>query len=444
MAGVPSSDLIALRGFPQGINNRAAEEAVPPGALRAAKNVDIDDAGKPRRRPGAELVAPLAGLHSLWATDRFPFMLGVHDGAPVAIDHAEDVTALPLALQRPDLPMSWDYAARRVFFSNGVDHGEILTDLTVRPWAPEAPGGQPFAEAVTGSGGLAGGTYQVAITFIDAHGRESGASLPVEVVVAAGQGIRLTGFPAAHDPSTALVRVYCSRPNGDLLYAVQDLPVGLPTFVLGAHSEGALLNKLFLTPMPACSIIRAYGARLVGARGRALVWSEPFQYGLTNAHRNYSPHDGELVMIESAGDAESEGLYVATAAAGGRRAGRTYYLTGPTPTGWQRVIAHPDGVVPGSPTKLPAEALGVQASGLVPVWLTDSGQFVVGLPGGAVVQLHADRYVAPAGAEHASIALREIGGMRHLVATLSGGQVSGMAAVDIAEAEVWKDGARIG
>ena len=43
MAGVRDSELLRFEGWPRGINNRAAEEAVPPDALRAAKNFDLDD-----------------------------------------------------------------------------------------------------------------------------------------------------------------------------------------------------------------------------------------------------------------------------------------------------------------------------------------------------------------------------------------------------------------
>lgn len=444
MAGVNSNELLPLSGFPGGINNRAPEEAVPAGALRAARNVDLDDAGKLRRRPGATEVYGVPGLHSLWAHDRVQWLLGVDPTSGIiGFDVYEDREALGPTLQRPDLPMSWDYAAGRVFASNGVDALELREDGTTQGWATEAPGGQPLASVLASAGGLDAGIYQVAVTFIDVDGRESGATLPVEVELQAGQGIQLTNFPVSTDPRTALVRVYCSAPNGETLFAAQDLPVGLPSFLLGAHTPGAQLDKLFLSTMPPCTIVRAGHGRLWGARGPLLLWSEALMYGLTRGATNYARHDGDVTMIEMVGQGESSGLYVSTAAGAGKRAGRTYYLTSPDPANWQRVVAHHEGAVPGSATQLPARELGFEVPGLVPVWLTGGGQLVAGLPGGQVVELHAANYVAPAGVEHASLALREVGGMRHLIATLRGGQASGLTAVDQAEAEVWKNGARI-
>ena len=443
MAGVRDSELLRFEGWPRGINNRAAEEAVPPDALRAAKNFDLDDAGKPRRRPGPVLAQAAAGLHSLWAHDRFNLMLGVQGGDIVAFDTAEEMQALGAALERPDQPMSYDVIAGAVFASNGWDKTQIQADGSLRPWAAECPGGQPMAAVSAGVGGLHAGTYQVAVTFIDVDGREGGASLPVETEVAAGDGITLTNFPVAVDPRTAMMRVYASHPEGETLYAVQDLALGTSSYLLGVHTPGAALDRLFLTPMPAGQIVRGHAGRQLVASGRLLLWSPALTYGLTLRHKAYQRYDAEITLMEPAGQAEGSGLFVATAAGDGKRAGRTYYLTGPDPQNWQRVIAYPHGAVRGSATQIDAQALGLQQSGLVPVWLTDNGQFVIGTQGGQVIELHADRYVAPHHADHASIALREYRGVRHLIATMKGGQVSGMAAVDLAEAEVWKNGVRI-
>jgi hypothetical protein len=444
MAGIPSQALATFDGWPQGINNRAKEEVVPSRALRAAVNVDLDADGKPQRRPGFELALPLAGLHSLWAHDRFALMLGVQGGTLVGMDFAEDAQVIGDALLTPDAPMSYDLIAGAVYYSNGTDCGTVQQDGSVRAWATEQPAGPPNAVPNAGAGGLVAGTYQVAITFLDVDGRESAASFPVEVDVAQGQGILLSQFPAAVDPRTALVRVYCSKPNGGPLYYVQDLPVGLASFLLGAHQSGKMLDRLFLATMPAGQIVRGHGGRQFVAVRNRLLWSEALMYGLYKPHENWVTHDGDVTLVETAGEAQGAGLFVATAAGQGKGAGRTYFLTGPDPKNWQRVIAYPHGAVPGSARQFEASALGIDGtSGLLPVWLSDHGQFVVGLPSGAVLQLHADRYVAPKGAEHASLALREVDGMRHLIATLRGGQVSGLAAVDVAEAEVWKDGKRI-
>lgn len=438
-----------MGSWPLGIANRVPEDAMPTDddgnvvALRAARNVDIDDAGKVRRRPGATLALERAGLHSVWATDRFPFLLGVDATGIVAMDESEDMVAVGAALERPDLPMAWDHGANRVFASNGYESTEILPDGSRRPWAVEQPSGQPLAAPSASVGGLDKGTYQVAVTFLDIDGRESGSTLPVEVELAQNQGITLSNFPQALDPRTAMVRVYCSAPNGDVLRWAQDLPLGLSSFTLGNHTPGKPLETLFLTTLPPCTALCVHGGRLYGARRNLLVWSEPLNYGLTRRAGGYQPYDGDVTLVARAGEAESAGLYVVTAAAGGRRAGRTYFLTGPRPGEWQRVVAHTHGAVPGSMVRVSAKALRLEAPGDVPVWLTDNGQIVAGLPGGQVIELHEANYAAPERAERAAIALRTVDGMRHLIASLRGGQASSMGSRDVAEAEVWKNGERI-
>lgn len=450
MAGVRSKELLKLGTWPAGIANRGPEEAMPTDedgnviALRSAKNVDIDERGKVRRRPGATLVRAAAGLHSIWAHDRFPYMLGVYDADIVLIDSVENVTPLGLGLTKPDAPMSFDLLAGAVYASNGTDRVQVLEDGSFRAWAAECPGGQPQVTVQAGQGGLAAGTYQVAITFLDADGREGGASLPVEVELDAGDGMLFTNFPVPADPSTTWVRIYCSRPNGEPLYAVQDIPVAMTSFLLGVHQPGAMLDKLLLTALPPGQIVRGHNGRQLVATGNLMLWSPALTYGLTLRHRAYHRYDAPLTLMEPAGEAEGSGLFVATAAGNGKSAGRTYYLTGPDPQNWQRVIAYPQGAVPGSAIKVDAKALGLQSGGIVPVWLADNGRIVAGLPGGQVIELHGDRYVGPARAERASLALREFNGMQHLIATLRGGEVSGLAATDLAVAEVWKDGVKIG
>ncbi len=444
MAGVPDDDLVTMAGWPLGIDNRSKETAIPSDengrvlALRAARNVDLDAAGKPKSRPAAGLAVAMLGLHSLYASDRYPLMFGVHDGALVGFDESLEASTLHAGLLRPDpdTPMSYDVAAGVAFYSNGVDCGMVDALERRRPWAAETPAGPPQVDAYSGAGGLRAGSYQVAITYLEAGGRESAASPAVEVQVAEGEGIRLTSIPVPADAEVTQIRVYCSPANGDLLYAAQDIPPGLATYLLGAHQPGRALDTMFLSPMPAGQIVRTYGARLHVADRNLHRWSEAMRYGLGKLHHNYARYDSDITLLEPVGQAEGSGLFVAAGK-------RTYYLSGPEPTNWQRVIAHPHGAVPGSAQQVEASRLGFDVKGLVPLWLTTEGQFVVGLPGGTVAKLHADRYAAPAGAQRASVAMRDLDGMRHLIATLQGGHTSGLSAQDSAVAEVWKDGVRI-
>lgn len=448
MTGAKIPPPLRFSGWPAGMVNRGREEALPLSelgqqvALRAAVNVDLDDTGKPQRRPGYRRLSETP-THSLWAHPFMPYMLGVQANSLVTLGIDGSSTEVAELTAPPATAMSYAIGPRLVFYSNRHDSGMVWDTGFRRPWATECPNGQPQVEALTAIGGMDAGTYQVAVTFVDDGGRESGATLPVEIDVAADGGIQLTGFPPALTDGPAFVRVYCSAPNGETLFAVGDMPVGVSTYMIGAHTPGALLDKLFLTELPPGQAIAFHGGALHVAVGKYHFWGEPLMQGLTNRTRNYVRYDTDVTMMASAGQAKGSGLFVSVAAAAGRTAGRTYFLNGPDPKQAQRVIAHPHGAVSGSLSFVDAAKLGLEADDDLPTWVTDDGQIVVGLPSGQVLQLHAKTYAGPVFASGASIAMRERDGLSHLVAVLRGGATNRMATSDTADAEVWRNGVRV-
>lgn len=436
MARVPDSALIKFAGWTQGVDNLSREDSVRAQRLRAGVNIDIDPEGKVTRRPGRELADAAPGLHSLYSIPRFPLMLAA---TPTELrSYDRNLTVASLATLNTDAPVSYASVSSWVYYTNGRERGQVFADGVRRDWAPEFPGGQPFVTEYSSAGGLAAGKYQVAITFMDVYGRESGATLAVELEIAAGSGLLLTAFPLAADPDTQTIRIYATPPNGDVLYFVQDLPIGTTQFLLGAHTPGAALDKQFLSPMPAGQIVRSYGGRLHVAVGNMHLWSEAMMYGMYKRHGSYARYEQDITMMEPAGEADASGMFVGTAS-------RVYFLTGPDPKNWQRVIASPAGAVLGSSLLVDSaefEIKGVQ--GLLPLWMSTTGQLTLGLPSGQVLELHADRYSGPQDAEHASLAVRHLNGAAHVIAALRGGQVAtGMRARDTVEAEVWKNGVRI-
>jgi hypothetical protein len=442
MPGASIPPTLTFAGFPAGVNNVASEEAMPTDefgrqtSARAAANVDFDASGKPRRRTGYALISAMAGMHSLWAHPSFPWMLAVHDNERVLVDANMEVSTAGVELYDGRSPMSYALIAGAVYHCNGHDSGQIMDDGSLRSWAPEHPSGQPTLTLAPLGGGMDAGTYQVAVTFIDSYGRESGAYLPAEIELEEGEGIRLTDFPEAQDPTTQWVRVYCSKPNGDMLYAVQDIPVGMSTFILGVHTPGKELDRLFLEPMPAGDIVRGHAGRQFVADRGVLMWSPTLMYGLLHRATSTMSFRDQITLIEPAGQAQNAGLYVSTAKA-------TYFLSSPDPKDWQRSLAYPHGAVAGSSLHVDAAALGLNIEGTVPVWLATNGQFVVGLPGGKIQPMHDGRYVAPISADSASLAVRERDGARHIVAAARGGSTSGLRATDVVDAQVWKHGVRI-
>lgn len=443
MAGVKDSALERLMGWPQGLDNLSTETQLPIGtrtrdgrvlgALRVAQNVDIDDAGKVYSRAGFALRSVLAGLHSLWADPGFPSMMGVFAGNLVAFDTSEartTITALANSLE----PMSFAAHAGWVYYSNGFDSGRYNGHVR-QEWAIVSPLGIPVLTVQPTTGGMNAGTYQVALTYLDDYGRESGASDYDQVDVPAGGGILLSAIPQTSDASVTRIRVYVSAANGTVAYAARDLPAGTATFLLGVHVPGKALDTEFQEPLPAGHIVRFHNGRQFVFRNKDLFWSEALQPGQGKLQANYLRFNARGDLLEGVGEGPQASLY---AAAGDR----TYLFNGADPKEWTRRIAHPHGAVPGSSAQVDTTVLGEDGSGRLPFWLDKDGQFLIGTVAG-VKPLHKDRYAAETGVEHAATVLREKDGSRHMISVLRGGQTSALGITDTADAQVWKNGVRI-
>lgn len=442
MAKVSDNALIKLLGWPQGLDNLSSETELPigkpgsggevRGSLRVAENVDIDEAGKVSRREGYALVGH-AGLHSVYAHPEFALMLAVHAGQLVSFDVNETKTDV-VALAAPDRPMSYDHTAGWVYYSNGIDSGRVDGDGNREEWATLPPLGTPTLTAYA-AGGLAQGTYQIALTYLEASGRESGASLSEQVELVEGQGVMLTQIPQPSDAAITAIRVYATAANGTVMHAVYDMPVGLTQFLVGVHIPGKTLDTEFHEPLPAGHIVRIHNGRHFVARDKVLYWSEALHNGQGVLARNYLKFNERIDMVEGWGQGPESGLYIAAGT-------RTYYMGGAEPAKWTRKIAHPVGAVPRSSLQVDQQILTGEGSGTVPYWLDRDGQFVTGTQGG-VQALHKQRYAGPKNVESAAVTLREQGGLRHIISSLKGGVANGLAITDTADAEVWRDGVQV-
>lgn len=440
---VKDSELQRVLGFPQGLDNLSAETDLPMGkrgpggavvgSLRVAENVDLTDTGKVSTRDGFALVASLAGLHSGWADPGFDYALAVYNGYLVRFDTALTRTNV-VALSSPLEPMSYAFHAGWVYYSNGFDSGRFNGQRR-QEWAILPPLGIPTLAVQATIGGLDAGTYQIAVTYLDDYGRESGSSEYDEIDVPQGGGVLLTAIPQTSDPDVTTIRVYATEPNGTTACAVQDLPIGTATFLLGRHTPGKALDTEFQEPLPAGHIVRFHNGRQYVFRNRDLFWSEALHPGQGKLQTNYLRLNARGDLLEGVGEGPQAALYVAAGK-------RTYLLSGPDPKDWSRRVAHPHGAVPGSSAQVDITAMGLQGSGRTPFWLDDDGQFVVGTPAG-VQPLHKERYAAKTGVQRAATVFRESGGVRHVLSVLKGGQAHGLAVSDSADAQVWSNGVRI-
>lgn len=441
--GVKDAALERLLGWPQGLDNLSAEDQLPIGtrtrdgrtigSLRVAENVDIDAKGKVASRAGYSLISALAGIHSLWADPSFPYMLAVYNGSLVMFD-TNEVRTTVVTLSAPAEPMSYAVHAGWVYYSNSFDSGRFDGDRR-QDWAIFPPLGMPVLTLQPTVGGLDAGMYQIATTYFDNDGRESGASEYDQLEVPAGGGILLSAIPQSADPDVSSIRVYASKANGKVAYSVRDLPAGTATFLLGAGQRGKALETEFQEPLPAGHIVRFHNGRQYVMRGKDLYWSEALHPGQGKLQANYLRFAARGDLVEGVGEGPQAALYVAAGQ-------RTYLLSGADPEKWNRRIAHPHGAVPGSSLMIDNTDTDGESSGRVPFWLDTDGQFLIGTPAG-VKPLHKDQYAAPTGVERASTVMRHSGGTRHLISVLQGGQASGLAVTDTADAEVWRDGVRL-
>ena len=323
MAGVSDKELLKLRGFPRGIDNISPETSVRPDALRAARNVDIDDAGKMRRRSGSTKVSNTPGMHSLYSHERAEFMLAV---VPAGLTMIDD-TLLPLTLApvaRFADHMSFETAEHHIFASNGHESFRVSLDGAVSAFSPPQPGGQPTVNVNTVAGGLYAGEYQVAVTFLDAFNRESGSTLSTIIDVPEGGGITLTAIP--QDAAAVRVNIYMSAANGDVLYLADTIPVGSGTYLLGRRTLGRALDKQFLVPLPPCQHLMLQNGIMHGAVKNIHVWSEALNYGLYNPAINCATYNADITLIARMGSAGQAGTFVSAGQ-------RTYYMSGASPTG---------------------------------------------------------------------------------------------------------------
>lgn len=411
MAGVPDSGLPGAGPWPLGINNLAKEGRLPGDengrliALREADNIDIDRDGYVSRRPGATRVHAGNLTHSLWSDPGLSFGLFADAGELAIFDSDESVH--PLGVMVGNQPISYALIGDKVFWSNRTVCGLVTLDRQALPWAPEFPAGQPALSAAAGFG-LRAGQYQVAVTFTDVLGRESGSTLAAVIELAAESGIQLSSIPQPLDPAAApIINIYVSDPNDQVLRLHISLPVGITTYLVGSSATGRMLTTQFMREMPAGQIVRLYNGRQYVANGRYMRWSPAMRYGLTNRAGAVIGFDATIDLMEPV---QGGGMFVAAGA-------RTYFFAGAEPDQFIQRIVQASGAVPGSAARVPGDSLGFDTAEERLVWLSRRGQFCIGGPDGSVVPLKKGEAVVD-NADRAATLFRADNGLQQLITSL--------------------------
>lgn len=414
---------VKFTGWPGGLDNASAENALKSDRLRVAQNIDLDSSGKPSRRYGYTKKLAGAGCHSLWAGALY--LYGVIGGSLVAIDEQFQTQTILSGLG-PD-PISFAEVNGTTFWSSETQNGSFRDPLESLPFGIDAPS-PPRLSTVSG-GGLAAGSYLVAATCLDSRGIESGAGVSAAVDVAVNDSIVVAIDQLPVDAQS--LRLYVSQPNGDVCYLASELPAAVGTYHIGQWVRGKALETQFLFAMPAAKFLTVYNGRMWGASGNVVWFSEPYRYGHVAPH-NYLRFPARVDMVVSVGTAGQSVLYVAAGNV-------TYRLTGADPQKMERSVAFKRGAVPFSATIVPGNIFDIEGlTADVAFWTTTHGVQCIGTPTGDVIPLTENRAYASSGAVSGSAMFVERDGNQRVLTALRGGDASVLFASDSAVAEVIK------
>jgi hypothetical protein len=170
---------------------------------------------------------------------------------------------------------------------------------------------------------------------------------------------------------------------------------------------------------PAGSLLEYHNGRIYIASGNVLWSTEPLRYGCVNPASGFTLFSQPISVVQ----AVSDGLYVC--------ADKTYFLSGiDTPDVRQREVL-PYGAVYGTGTALPNyDAVS---------WFSHQG-LVFGARNGELLNLMQDR-VAVSKYASGTMQVRELNGLRQIVANLWDGKLTTFAAPDYLDLEEARAGA---
>jgi hypothetical protein len=307
-----------------------------------------------------------------------------------------------------------------VYYSNGLVSGVINTIGVNRAWGLPAPVTQPNLAAGGPGGYLAAGRYQVAVTFLTADGEESGTGLAAEIEIGDGGSIILSDFPPT-PAGAAARRVYCSHVHGEGLYRVADIATTVSTYqiVKVSNVATALLRTQFCNVPPAGRLLEYHNGRIYIASGNVLWMTEALRYGCVHPGRGFMLFPKPITVLR----AVSDGLFVCSDV--------TYFVSGvDTPQFKQREVL-PYGGVYDTGISLPNyDAVA---------WWSHEG-LVFGARSAEILNVMQDR-VAVSKYGSGTMQVRELNGLRQIVANLKDAELTSFAAPDYVSLEAARAGA---
>lgn len=305
MALVPTKRL----GPCLGENNRLPRHAlsIPKEGdfIVSGENVDIDVTGRISRANGATLHQGLTAGHSLFSDGTRTLLA---DGTSLR----RVTTFAPFASTEIDTvagPVCYAEQNGEIFYSDGVKLRAIEAANTVRKVGIPVPSSLS-ASVIAGS--LLPAKYQVTITYF--YGDEEGGAYPsLNPELTVTGGIRLT-MPTTPDGVTK-IGAYISGPNGEVPLRFGTYGPSTTTIDLTSEPLGRACPTQLMGPMPAGNHLAFCLGRLISAKDNVLVYSEQYNFGLTNPSKNYLMFPEPITNVIDCKD----GIYVT--------AGETWWIT---------------------------------------------------------------------------------------------------------------------
>lgn len=407
------TEAIRLGPWPLGIDNvHAADHAVyqvpgrgdPPARLLGAPNVELNDEGWPRSRPGTVPWTTLTAGRRLCSAGG---LLLCQDGdSLLRIDPADGSSEVLIdGLLDAEARCLIQEFQGAVLVTDGTACWRIR-DGIVGAWGLDVPDTSDLSAT---EGTLPPGRYLVAVTARDADGHESGAVAPAEITLTEAGGISID-VPGDLDPRATVLAVYVSSTNQHEpmlfgLVGLDDLPLVVAD--LEDVREKIPLVSEGLRPPPAGIVaLGAYRGYVLAGVGRFVFRSKGTQpqWWAWRTDVTGFPHAVTSVV------AVADGWYCGTV-------GGLFWVSGEAPVGWTVTRIDSTPVRPGGRALSGGLLPALQYDGLVAV-MVSADSLLLGLPGGVVRRETLDRYRF-AGTGEVSVAYRPASDLRQVLVAVT-------------------------
>ena len=276
-----------------GIDMLSNETALINGTVREAVNVDIDRAGRFRRRAGQTLRVPGYGYHSIWGSQQRGIVLVGKNNELYRLK--KDFTTEFVAFLNSAEPLSYTEYNGNIYWTNRTTIGWIPSDsMEARPVGVPVPKTAPTLSASNGT--LFPGTYAVVISFLDDRREEGGTTEVQTIHLPNGGGIKLDNLPVING---WFIRIYITDPDGSVFHRSDEIPAVFPSYTVTQIAKGGDCNTQFLRPMPPGEFITWLAGRLYTAKDNVLYFSEAMRPHQYDPAHNFISFSGQISFIES-------------------------------------------------------------------------------------------------------------------------------------------------